>query len=288
LIKSWLGILRGSFVCILILSLFLALFCSPAHALTKDDDIDTNRPSFMDSPLVVPKFSLQLENGTLYQHFQHGVNYWDASETEVRFGLTDRTEFQMFVPNFVLLHSAGFSTAALTNSNPAAVEIQTTPSQTQAGVSDLTEIGIKRQIGPFFKDLNVSIIAGVSPPTGARFISGSGTQPVFRMPWTKQLSKNWQIGGMQSYVLLNSGSGSQYQNFNMIGRSFGSRTFVFTEYAGFYTRHAAPTNIAHFGVVRKVSRNTQIDTHFGFGLNKSSPVAFIGVGYSYRFDKYPW
>lgn len=285
--RSRIGFLeKGSFR-ILLLTFLLFLMASPTHALTKDDDIDTNRPSFMDSPLVVPKFSLQVENGTLYQHFQHGVNYWDASETEVRVGLTDRTEFQMFVPNFVLLHTAPTTTAVLTNTNPESVQIQTKSALTQAGVSDLQEIGIKHQFGPYFKDLNVSVIAGVTPPTGARFISGSGTQPVFRMPWTKQLTKNWSCGGMQSYVLLNSGASSQYQNFNLIGRNIGSRTFVFAEYAGFYTRHSLPNNIAHFGVVRKLNRDDQIDLQFGFGLNRAAPAAFVGLGYSHRFDKWP-
>ncbi len=69
-------------------------------ALTAVDDINTNRPSFTDSALVVPQTSLQLENGTMYQHSQHGKNYFDIPENEIRLGLTSSTEFQMFTPSW--------------------------------------------------------------------------------------------------------------------------------------------------------------------------------------------
>lgn len=244
--------------------------CVPALALDRTDDIDTNRPSFMNSPLVVPRGSIQLENGALYQRFQHGRNFYDLPETEVRIGLTKRTEFQMFVPNWFLLHTQGPGGG------------------TQNGVSDISEIGIKRQFGPFFNDLNVGFIGAVTPPTGRRLISGSGVQPVFRMPWTKGLGKNWSICGQQSLLVLNSGRIPNWQNFWLLCRTFGARTAVFTEYAGFYTRNNRPVNIIHFGVVRKLNRSNQIDVHFGFGLNKTAPAAFVGAGYSFRFDKLAW
>ncbi len=222
----------------------------------------------MFSPLVVPKGSLQLESGTLYQHFQHGTNYFDISETQVRAGLTKRTEFQMFVPNFVLTHQ---SHTGLTN----------------AGVSDLGEVGIKQQIGPL-KKLQLCIIPSLNIPTGSTTISGRGVQPVLRAPWGYPLNKNWSIMGMQSLLLLNSGRDIQYQPDFMLSRTVGPRAGVFAEYVGFFTHQAAPQQIAHFGGVYKVTRHHQLDMHFGFGMNKSAPAAFVGAGYSFRFDKLPW
>jgi hypothetical protein len=256
--------------------------------MSKDDDIDTNRPSFMDSPLVVPKGSVQLENGALYQHFQHGVNYFDISETEVRIGLTPKTEFQMFVPNFVLLHSPGASMTTVSNSSLSALTtVNSAPSNTLTGISDLQEIGLKRQVGTHFKDLNVAVIGGVTVPTGNKFVSGTGTQPVLRVPFTKALTKNWSFCGMQSILVLNSGSDVQYQNFVMLNRAFGARTSAFVEYGGFYTHHQGPLNIFHSGAVRKLNKNNQIDIQFGFGMNKAAPAAFVGAGYSCRFDRLP-
>jgi hypothetical protein len=278
---------RAFFVFYLILWVIVAAN-SPAWALEQTDDIDTNRPSFMESPLVVPKASLQLENGTAYQHFQHGVTSFDIPETEVRLGLTKRTEFQMFVPNWVLQHTVGSSTVGLSNTVPSVAILETTPGGTRQGVSDLNEAGFKHQFPTLFKDLTISLISGVTIPTGRSFISGRGVQPVIRAPWGKALPKNWAIMGMQSILVVNDGRDVQWQNFWMLNKTFGTRTSAFIEYAGFYTHQAAPTNIIHFGVVRKLNRHSQIDTHFGFGLNQTAPAAFVGAGYSFRFDGLPW
>jgi hypothetical protein len=247
----------------LLLNSFLV---APGYSLSKDDDIDTNRPSFMDSPLVVPKGSLQFENGSLYSRFQHNTHSYDAPETEVRLGLLKHTEFQMFTPNWVLSQGKG----AL-----------------RGGVADLGEAGIKQEIPNPIKGLNLAFIGGVNIPTGRSSISTSGPGMVLRAPWTKALTKNWSAGGMQSILLLNNGRNLQWQNFNLLCRSFGPRTSAFVEYAGFYTQDNFPTNLIHFGVVRKLNKNTQADIHFGFGLNKAAPAAFVGGGFSFRLDRLP-
>lgn len=262
------------FIYIVLVALSTLVLGSRAQALEKTDDIDTNRPSFMDSPLVVPKGSAQFENGSLYQHFQHGQSTYDVPETEVRLGITKSVEFQMFTPNYVLYHQQSSARTDQMSDN-------------RSGVSDLQEAGFKYQLPPVLKDVNVAVIGGVTIPTGRQLISGSGTLPVIRIPWTKQLSKNWSAGGMQSITVLNSGRDVQWQNFFLLARAFGSRTSVFAEYGGFYTHHASASNIAHFGIVRKLNRNNQIDMQWGFGMDKTAPAAFIGVGYSFRLDHVP-
>lgn len=256
----------------------LLLGARPAIALDKTDDIDTNRPSFMDSPLVVPKGSLQLENGTLYQHFQHGLNYYDIPETEVRLGLTKSTELQVYAPNYFIFHQ---------QSSP----LSPGSSDNRAGVSDIQEAGFKHQLPSIIKDLNISIIGAVTVPTGRRLYSSGGVQPVFRAPWGYALNKNWSIMGMQSFLVINSGENPVWENFWMLNRTIGSRTSVFAEYGGFYTHGSVPSsptvNLAHFGAVRKLNKNNQIDIQFGFGMNKAAPAAFVGVGYSVRFDRLP-
>lgn len=256
------------------------------NAMDTDTDIDTNRPSFTDSPLVVPKGSLQLENGLLYQHAQHGIDYYEMPETEVRLGLTKQVELQMFVPDWAILHASGAGSTGIANSKPTFTSVQTAAG-TQSGASDLTEVGLKAQMPSVWKDLNAALIGGVTVPTGSTFISGRGIQPIVRMPWSKTIYGPWSISGMQSILVVNAGSDVQWQNFWVVNRNFGQRTTVFTEYAGFYTHAHSPSNIIHFGLVRKLDRHHQIDIHFGFGLDKTAPAAFIGTGYSFRFDHLP-
>jgi hypothetical protein len=61
--------------------------------------INTDRPAFADSSVVVPKQSLQIENGFLETTTlgQHG---FDFSETQLRFGLGDKTELRFSVPDY--------------------------------------------------------------------------------------------------------------------------------------------------------------------------------------------
>jgi hypothetical protein len=273
--KNWLMGLARFFGCLLV----TFFFADPkASSMEKTDDIDTNRPSFMDSPLVVPKSSIQLENGTLFQGF-HDRWLYDVPETEVRVGLSNKTEFQAFVPNYNLLHMNGDNFSR---------------------VADLTEVGFKHQLGPLFanskklpgylRNYNLSVIVGVSPPTGSPLVSptGTGTGGAVRLPWGKNIGKNWAIMGMQSLLLINSGRDLQYVPDVMISRSIGARAGVFVEYGGFFTQGAAPLNIMHFGGVRKLTRHQQIDMQFGFGMNRAAPIAFVGFGYSFRFDKLHW
>jgi hypothetical protein len=266
--------------------IIFSTFSLQAFAISSADDIDTNRPSFTDSPLIVPPGCLQLENGTMYQHSQHGINDIDMPENEIRLGLTNSTEFQMFTPNWTLLKSPQSSSTSLSNSQPSLTNSQTSGGL-QTGITDLNEIGIKQSIKPLFKDLNLAFIGGVNAPIGKQVFSGTGVQPVLRTPWSKPVYGSWAIGGMQSLIVINSGRDVQWQNFWLINKSFGPRTSTFIEYAGFFTHHSTASNIIHFGVVRKLNGHNQVDLHFGFGLDKTAPAAFIGTGYSFRFDHLP-
>ncbi len=136
----------------------------PALAMETTDFIDTNRPSFMFSPLVVPRGSIQLESGTQYQRFQHGGDYFDIPETQVRVGLTKRAELQMFVPNFVILQPQ--------HGDPTAT-----------GATNIGELGIKYQL-PAIKKFQATVIGSMTLPTGSKSTSLPGVQPVFRLPYS--------------------------------------------------------------------------------------------------------
>jgi hypothetical protein len=256
----------------LFLSLLLLGLINPAGwlaALATDitNDIDTNRPSFMDSPIVVPRGSVQLENGTLFSGLRHGQWSYDVPETEVRVGGLKTTEIQMFVPNFFLVR----------NSN-----------STFGRASNLAEIGIKQALPSPSSKLNLAFIGGVTAPTGSPIVTSGGTIPVMRMPYTYAVTDKWGFCGMQSLLVVNKGADVQWQPDALVCRTVGPKGTVFMEYGGFITHHHNPVHIIHFGAVYKVSHCQQIDTQFGFGMNESAPSAFVGAGYSVRFDQLHW
>lgn len=235
---------------------------STASAADPSDDIDTNRPSFMFSPIVLPKGSLQLENGCLDSGARRGRWGIDLPETQVRIGLARSTEFQVFVPNYVLSREAGDSTS---------------------GVTDLSEIGIKQQL-PTPGKFKAAVIASVSAPTGARRLSLGGTSGILRLPYLYAINNQWCVGGMQSLLLIDHGSALQWQPDVLISRSLGTKACTFLEYGGYFTSGRYPINLIHLGAEYKVTRHQQLDVHCGFGLNKNAPSAFVGAGYSFRID----
>lgn len=251
----WLAVL-AAVPCVLFLN-------SPsAQAADPNDDIDTNRPSFMFSPIVLPKGSLQLENGGLDSGARRGRWGIDLPETQVRIGLARSTEFQVFVPNYVLSREAGDSTS---------------------GVTDLSEIGIKQQLSTPGK-FKAAIIAAVTAPTGATRLSLGGTSGILRLPYTYAINNKWCIGGMQSLLLIDHGRSLQWQPDILISRSLGTKACTFLEYGGYFTSNNYPINLIHLGAMYKLTRHQQIDTHCGFGLNQNAPSAFVGLGYSFRVD----
>lgn len=248
--------------------LLLPLLQSPTLALDKDDPIDTNRPSFCQSAFTVPAGSLQVENGALYQHFQHGLTNLSIPENEVRVGLLKGTEFQMFTPNMILFNQSR---------------------TTLAGMTGFKEVGIKQQIGPF-KRFTMSVVGGVNIPTGSKLLSRTSVMPVIRFPYRVQLNKNWVFLGMQSITVSGPHGDILYEPAVMLSRSIGKKAAAFCEYGGFFVQntHDPGISIAHFGGVYDLNKYNQLDLHFGFGMSRTSPSAFVGAGYSYRFDKLPW
>jgi hypothetical protein len=116
-----------------------------------------------------------LENGFLETSTQ-GQSIIDGPETEVRFGLTARTELRFTVPDYYknLSTSGGIG----------------------SGFGDFA-FGVKQQLGPV-RGFDVSAILFVSFPTGAHNVSSGGYDPGLQMPWSRALSARWTGAGMFS------------------------------------------------------------------------------------------
>jgi hypothetical protein len=138
-----------------------------------EPEIVTDRPDITESGIVVPKDSLQFENGATWTS-DHGETTLDLSETLVRFGISDRTELRFVAPNYF---------DGLTGANSA------------SGFDDIA-LGMKQQLGPLPGDVDLAVIVAFSLPTGAPRISSHGYDPFIKFPWSKDLKDGWSIGGM--------------------------------------------------------------------------------------------
>jgi hypothetical protein len=227
--------------------------------------INTDRPAFTNSSVVVPPGSFQAENGFLATG-NFGQTVVDVPETLVRFGLTKRTEFRFTVPDYFDNVTTGAG----------------------GGFGDLA-LGVKQQLGPLHK-FDLSLIAFVSIPTGANGVSSGGYDPGLQAPWSRALSANWTAAGMFSVYW------PTYQSPEGRARNVtGETTFLFdrqltkpwdafVEYAGDFPEVGGTRHVLHFGTAFKVANDQQVDFHVGFGLSAAAVDHIVGVGYSFRFQ----
>src|SRR5271167_2691194 len=94
--------------------------------------IATDRPAVTDSSVVVPRGSLQFENG-LTETGSGDQRIFDFPETLLRFGVASKTELRLTVPDY--LARTGMS----------------------SGFGDLA-IGVKQQLGPTPYGFDVSLV----------------------------------------------------------------------------------------------------------------------------------
>jgi hypothetical protein len=65
-----------------------------------DPDIVTDRPDITESSIVVPRGSLQVENGLTWTN-DHGTTMLDATETLIRLGISTGAELRIVAPNYL-------------------------------------------------------------------------------------------------------------------------------------------------------------------------------------------
>ena len=234
-----------------------------SHTPPKETEIVTDRPDITESSIVVPKGSLQGENGMTWTN-DHGQQTFDFSETLLRLGVASRTEVRFAVPNYLF----GFSQRTALS-----------------GLADLS-VGVKQQLGPLPGGFDLAVIAAVSFPTGADRNSSHGYDPFVKLPWSKELKDGWSIGGMQS-IFWNTEDGRRNRVWEptfYIEREIRKPWDVFAEYGGDYAQRGGAKQVIHFGTAYKITPVHQVDFHFGFGLNHATPNHFFAVGYSFRVD----
>jgi len=214
--------------------------------------ISTDRPSVANSSVVVPFGGFQVENGLLLNHTQ-GQNIFDLPESNLRYGLFNKTELRL--------------------AGPAAA----------SGFGDLA-LGVKQQLGPL-AGFNLSAIVFLSFPTGASGISSHGYDPGVQLPWSRQLSTNWTLAGQVAFYWPTEGAERNFtgETTFYFDRQLSKPWDAFVEYAGDFPEGGGTRQQLHFGTAYKLRPHHQIDFHFAFGLSSAAPRAYVGFGYSFLF-----
>lgn len=229
-----------------------------------DEPIATDRPAVAASSVVVPKGSLQAENGLLITNSQ-GQRTIDGPETSFRFGVADRLELRFSAPDYY--HDVAYGSGVA------------------SGFGDLT-LGMKRQLGPTVGGFDASLILFVSLPSGADRVSSHGYDPGLQLPWSRQLYGKWSAAGQLALYWPTQGSARNLtgESTLLVDRQLTKPWDTFLEYAGDFPQRGGPRHLLHFGTAFKFAARHQIDIHVGAGLSSAAVDHFIGFGYSFRFQ----
>ena len=228
---------------------------------TDSDPISTDRPNTVNSTVVVPAGSLQLENGVTWTQ-REGSQVLDGTETLMRLGLVRCTEFQLLVPNY----DWSFGGRA-----PSGFE--------NVGLA------FKHQFDPLPGGFELAVAAGLEFPSGASAVSGPGYNPFIQLPWAHDLAYGFSVQGMFVVTWFTSQpeQNPTFQPSFAIFKLLGERADALIEYFGDYN-HQRPSQMLDIGATYRFTDHQQVDFQAGLGLNSASPDHFFGIGYSIRFD----
>ena len=211
-------------------------------------EIDTDRPDVTNSSVVVPRGSLQMENGINWTGGQ--ASGLDGPNSRVRLGLAECSELFVDLPDFSSAH---------------------------AGVSGIAP-GFKRQIEGLPDGLSASAVAGMLLPSGSNSYG-----PYVQFPWSQELTENWKIDGMATGSWFPGRTDDLAGEATLsLAREIGSEADIFFEYVGDFRAHDGFRPALNIGGSYRLTKTQQIDVHAGVELRGSAP--FFGIGYSFRFD----
>jgi hypothetical protein len=241
-------------------ALLLALLARPSpSAADTDVTINTDRPAVTDSSVVVPAGALQLENGVQATD-SDGRYALDFPETLLRYGLFDKTELRLTVPDYYHNLPASLGSAS--------------------GFGD-SAIGVKQQLGPA-AGFDVSLVAFVSLPTGAQSLTSHGYDPGVQLPWSHSLPAGWTVAGQFAayWPTLAGRRDATGEATVLIDRQLTAPWDAFLEYAADFPERGGSRQLLHVGTAYKLTPHQQIDLHAAVGLSDAAPRSYVGIGYS--------
>ncbi|MGN6389134.1 MAG: transporter [Burkholderiaceae bacterium] len=253
------------------------VFAATAHAEQDQyqDAINTERPSFVDSPDAVGKGRFQIEAGVQQERDDtpRGRDRTITTPVLLRIGTGDRWEVLVETDGRVIAHGHD----------------ETGRGTTEAGYAD-TAVGAKwvmrDQAGLIPA---VGWIGELALDTGSDAFRGNGVRPSLRMVTEWKLPHDFSVGMMPGLVLDRDERGGHFASglFGIVlNRSFGERLKTFVEFAAPQIARAdnGGTQLSYdAGVAWLLSRDWQIDTALFKGANDNTPDLTWTVGLSGRF-----
>jgi hypothetical protein len=227
--------------------------------------ITTDRPSFSDGPLIVPKGRGNLETG--YTSFEAaGVRTQTLPEIILRLPLADRLELRLVNLTYGAVSGQGNDLSGLLD----------------------PQIGFKLKLrdGVAGRRPDLALIAVTTLPVGSDDFRVGDSQPTVKLAWYYQATGVDGFGGNLNAGFLGPDRGfTQYAASLYWSRTLNAKTGTFLEvYRLMPVADGGPdADFVDAGVTYLLNSATQLDFRIGTGFDRRRDGAFVGAGISYRF-----
>jgi len=250
----------------------LVLLASPGWCAAQGSEskpLVSDRPNFTESPETVPPGRFQVEAG--YTFSRKGDEKEHAlGELLLRVGLLERTELRLGLNSYVWRDS---------------------PDGLSEGFEDIS-LGVKIKLveGAESFELTrptVGVIVATTLPTGDDDIGEDKPQPEIILALGWDLSERLSLESSFKYAYA-SEEGERFHQFAgslVLGYALTEKLGVFIEYFGLVPESNDGPNASFIdgGLTYLVNDDLQFDIHAGFGINRTDPNYFAGVGVSWRY-----
>lgn len=240
-----------------------------------DDDLQTDRPDFVEASTTVGKGVLQIESGYTYiRNKDPGDNSTTHSAGEVlfRYGvLEDWLELRLGVFPF-----------SETQSVPA-------PTTTIRGVEDLylgVKLGLTPQEGIWPE---MAVVPQMSVPTGHKSVTADTVRAGINWLYGWDVTDFIAVGASTQFNTdIDDVTAKRFTRWSQaitINYNLAERVGAYTEWFGLFPAGADTAQVEHYmdgGLTYRPTPDMQFDVRAGIGVSDASADYFVGTGFSIR------
>lgn len=240
--------------------------CSALGVCQSGFPITTDRPSFSDGTLIMPKGRWQIETGYTFADVD-GARFETFGEVLLRFPFSDSVELR--VSNLSFGRASGTAT------------------RVDGLLDPILGMKYKFQNGVTGKSPDLALVVQTTVPAGDKAFRVDRYQPTAKLAWYLQTDALTGVGSniLVSDIGLDSARFSQWAASFYIARTLNPKTAAFAEVYRVMplSDGGRDGTFVDSGVTYLVNQSTQIDFRLGTGFDRKRDGWFAGAGIAWRF-----
>lgn len=240
---------------ILAAQIFVAFFI--ISGIAQAQTVDTNRPGFSFSPIVVADGQWQLETGIAYTRLDSNSSTTALPLAELRFGLSNNLELFVSSLGWAEFESGNSSNSGLTDVTMG----------TKIGITDNTAV------------TQMAVLFQLSVPVGANSVTSDRFDPSLAFIW----AHNGEFSLAGTVKISEFESGFQLENGLKLPYSWNDSHSAFVEWEAILPEGGGDTHWLNGGYQWLIDNRKQIDFNAGLGLNDEAGDYRLGLGFSVMF-----